>query len=564
MVPSTNNGNIQKPPNASPTTSNSYLLFSSFIRSIHFKYTVIPAIFLSYVAVISADPNAWVVTHVDHFYFEMFAVVFSVIIAFYSITRAYTLNEKFSLFVGIGFLTIAIIDFLHATLSYSAAGKPDFLRYFIPQTWFAGRTFLGAMLVIAFGKYIPAGIAEKKQANDEQDNQHSPYQIAATKVTTDTNSTLRNTILLFLVLIASLAISVVAISFFTVFPGIVTDYDLHRPYEVPSLILFSIALFYFYKNKFYKINDVFYKGILCALIIDIFGQIIMSYSGINFHTAHNIAHILKNSAYFIIVISLALSSIQHNRIAKQREATIRMQYDRLKEADKMKDEFINIAAHELRTPIQPIIGLTEIIQSRMKSDSQDKELLNVIARNAKRLENLTEDLLDFAKIESGSLKLTLQSFNLNEVILNIIEDIFAGKNLNAQKKKEVKILYEPKDVFVKADKTRINQVISNLLSNALKFTAEGYISIMVDRIIDNQNELEEAIIVSICDSGKGIDPAMLPRLFAKFCSNSHTGTGLGLYISKNIIEAHGGRIWAENNDRYGKRGATFTFVLPAS
>lgn len=356
----------------------------------------------------------------------------------------------------------------------------------------------------------------------------------------------------------------VAISFFTVFPGIVTDYDLHRPYEVPSLILFSIALFYFYKNKFYKINDVFYKGILCALIIDIFGQIIMSYSGINFHTAHNIAHILKNSAYFIIVISLALSSIQHNRIAKQREATIRMQYDRLKEADKMKDEFINIAAHELRTPIQPIIGLTEIIQSRMKSDPQDKELLNVIARNAKRLENLTEDLLDFAKIESGSLKLTLQSFNLNEVILNIIEDIFAGKNLNAQKKKEVKILYEPKDVFVKADKARINQVISNLLSNALKFTAEGYISIRVDRIIDNQNKLKEAIIVSICDSGKGIDSAILPRLFTKFCSNSHTGTGLGLYISKNIIEAHGGKIWAENNERYGKRGATFTFVLPTS
>ena len=150
-----------------------------------------------------------------------------------------------------------------------------------------------------------------------------------------------------------------------IFPDIVTANPIHRPYEIPSLILFSVALFYFYKKKLYKTNDVFYKGILGALIIDIFGQIIMAYSASNFDTAHNVPHILKISAYFIIVISLAISSIQYNKILRQREKIILDQFEKLREADKMKDDFINIAAHELRTPIQPILILTGILRSKV-------------------------------------------------------------------------------------------------------------------------------------------------------------------------------------------------------
>ena len=122
----------------------------------HFRYIVIPAIVLSVVTAISAvSPNSWVVSDIDHFYFEIFSVVLSAIVAFYCITRAYTLNEKFSLYVGVGFSTIAVIDLLHAIFSYMAVGNTSFLSYFIPQTWFAGRTFLGAMLVIAVAKYAP-------------------------------------------------------------------------------------------------------------------------------------------------------------------------------------------------------------------------------------------------------------------------------------------------------------------------------------------------------------------------------------------------------------------------
>jgi hypothetical protein len=135
----------------------------SFLRSVHFRYIIIPSVVLSAIAFASTiSPNSWVVSDADHFYFEIFAVILSTIVAFYCITRAYTLNEKFSLFVGIGFSTIAIIDFLHAVFSYIAVGNTEFLSYFIPQTWFAGRTFLGAMLVIAVAKYAPK--VEKKKS----------------------------------------------------------------------------------------------------------------------------------------------------------------------------------------------------------------------------------------------------------------------------------------------------------------------------------------------------------------------------------------------------------------
>jgi signal transduction histidine kinase len=536
------------------------------------KFTIIPSIILSFIAIISLNPNTWVTSDVHHFYFEMFAVVLSAIVAFYCLARAYTLKEKFSLFVGIGFLTITVIDLLHAVLSYSSAGNSVFLAYFIPQTWFAGRTFLGAMLAIAVIKYTPPlpdliintstkvkptikqsktvttnGLKEMEQEDEEEGMSLS---VNSGKKA----DKLHNTILYSLILLSVLAVSVVVFSFFTIFPGIVlADYLVHRPYEVPSLILFSLALVFFYKKKIYKSNDYFYKGILGALIIDIFGQIIMSFSSVNFNTAHNVAHILKDSGYFIIIILLALSSIQYTKIAREREQVIRAQYDELKEADKMKDEFINIAAHELRTPIQPILGLSEII--RPKVGPEEREYMDVITRNAKRLRHLTENILDATRIDSHSLNLNMEEFNLNDILVNCINDITINEQLGNNKTEEkLRILYEPSDIFVYADRTKVTQVVFNLLSNARKFTKEGRISIS-----SGLNENSEAVIC-IRDTGRGIDPDMMPRLFTRFASKSFQGTGLGLFISKSIVETHGGRIWAENNE--DGKGAAFYFTLP--
>jgi signal transduction histidine kinase len=380
---------------------------------------------------------------------------------------------------------------------------------------------------------------------------------------------LQKMLLFSLLLFSTLAISIVAASFFTYFPGIrLADFPIHRPYEIPALVLFLIALFFFYKKKLYKANDAFYKGILGALIIDIFGQIVMSFSATNFHTAHNIAHILKDSGYFIIIISLAISSIQYNKLARDRENIIRLQYAKLREADKMKDDFINTAAHELRTPIQPILGVSDLLRSRITDDDdvdvvvEQRQFLDIIIRNAKRLQRLTENILDVTKIESSLFTLRKERFDLNDVIISTIDDVILGRDFLKEQEK-VRISYHPKQILVYADKSRLTQVIANLIGNSVKFTTEGTISITAEESnSSNNNNGRDEIIIRVQDTGQGIDPDILPALFSKFVSNSSSGgTGLGLFISKKIVEAHGGRIWAENNSD-GKKGATFTFTLP--
>jgi signal transduction histidine kinase len=231
--------------------------------------------------------------------------------------------------------------------------------------------------------------------------------------------------------------------------------------------------------------------------------------------------------------------------------------EQLKVHDKMQKEFINIAAHELRTPIMPILGEVEIIEEdldpKTKTVKVEEEQIQLIIRNAKRLDRLASDILDVTKIESNSLKLEKSYFNLNDILSNSLRDIQNQVSSEDVGTKNIKIFYEPVDITIHGDKERINQVVSNLLSNALKFTGEGFIKIK----IENANN---SVIVSVEDSGSGIHPEIFPRLFCKFATKSDKGTGLGLYISKNIIDAHGGQIWAQNN-RTGM-GATFFFSLP--
>jgi signal transduction histidine kinase len=242
---------------------------------------------------------------------------------------------------------------------------------------------------------------------------------------------------------------------------------------------------------------------------------------------------------------------------------LKQAHEQLKVHDKMQKEFINIAAHELRTPIQPIIGLAEVLNSKAR-DIEQRELLGVVIRNAKRLRRLTEDILDVTKIEGSSLSLNKEFFNLNEAITNTIDDIRTSTEFELLK--NVELLFESQEeqqqcqeLLVEADKARITQVIFNLLINAVKFTKDGRISITVTEKKDNNNNKKE-LIFSIKDTGSGIHPEILPRLFSKFATKSFAGTGLGLFISKHIIEAHGGKIWAENNSN-GK-GATFYFSIP--
>jgi len=229
-------------------------------------------------------------------------------------------------------------------------------------------------------------------------------------------------------------------------------------------------------------------------------------------------------------------------------------YEQLKIHDKMQKEFINITAHELRTPVQPILGLTEVLLSNTK-DNEERKLLDSIIKGARRLQKLSNDILDVTRIESHSLQLIKERFNVNDVILDVIADM--KRHILSNKVKL--FLYKPKqEIFVEGDKERIIRVISNLLNNAIKFTEEGTISVSTEVKGNRKRE----VFVAIKDTGQGIHPEIEPRLFSKFASKSFQGAGLGLFISKSIVEAHGGKIWAENNS--DGNGATFTFSLPIS
>jgi two-component system sensor histidine kinase VicK len=239
---------------------------------------------------------------------------------------------------------------------------------------------------------------------------------------------------------------------------------------------------------------------------------------------------------------------------------------KLENNDKAMKEFINIAAHELRTPIQPILGLSEMLPDARNDPQQHGKFVEIIVRNAHKLENLAEDILDVTRIESGRLQLSMEMIDLYELVDSVVHDfqkflpadgkvIMNYQKLNDGRNDEED--YRVSHLAIVGDPARIAQVLSNLLRNALKFTNEGTISVRVGK---NDSPCYSEAVVYISDSGQGIDPEVMYKLFEKFVSKSVKGTGLGLFISKSIVEAHGGKIWGENNK--DGNGATFTFTLP--
>lgn len=235
-------------------------------------------------------------------------------------------------------------------------------------------------------------------------------------------------------------------------------------------------------------------------------------------------------------------------------------YENIKMHNKMQSEFVNIAAHEIRTPVQPILGMADLLEDQFNGSDKveiTRDDMALIVRNARRLERLTSDILEVTRIESGSVKLRKEVLDLNVKVQNVVKD--AKNTILADKNDAIQLAVEtaPTPLLVDADRSRMYEVVSNLLSNAVKFTDEGRITIGVER---KEEDGRQYALVTVSDTGAGIHPDMLPRLFNKFASKSEHGTGLGLFISKSIVEAHGGKIWGENN--LDGKGATFCFTLP--
>ncbi len=287
-------------------------------------------------------------------------------------------------------------------------------------------------------------------------------------------------------------------------------------------------------------------------------------------TYSNIPSVASSYASIINIIRRQSDLYEQLKDSKERLELLNKQ---LESHNIIQQEFINIAAHELRTPIQPILGLSEIALARNekilnRDDPQLKETLEVITRNAKRLHRLTDDILDVTRIDSKILKLIKESVDIDEVIDDVIND-FRNK-VEHTRDKQVKLAKvikkhsnkskhdtgSPNATKLICDKNRVMQIISNLISNAVKFSSKnGNITISKEVSKDHKS-----VIISVIDRGSGIDPDIFPRLFSKFATRSNNGTGLGLYICKNLVEAQGGRIWAHDNNE--GPGATFSFSLP--
>lgn len=260
--------------------------------------------------------------------------------------------------------------------------------------------------------------------------------------------------------------------------------------------------------------------------------------------------------FFVITYwNKGLRKVVYIQTKELQETTKKLTYH-----DKLQKEFIDIAAHEFRTPIQSVLGYSEMIHANLKNFDM---YFDKIIRNAKRLEKLTEDVLDVSRIEGKNFQLSKSYFDLNQTIKQVIED-----HQKEAFNKEVQIVFNSKKnipATVYADEARLQQVIDNLLSNAINFTQNGTITITAYRArVDTKGQIDESdresTVVEIKDTGTGINAEILPRLFDKFATRSMSGTGLGLYISKSIVDSHDGKIWAYNN-KDGK-GATFTFTLP--
>jgi signal transduction histidine kinase len=278
--------------------------------------------------------------------------------------------------------------------------------------------------------------------------------------------------------------------------------------------------------------------------------------------------VVGSAAVFISVLVISWNRKLERTVADRTQALayktdeLSAANEQLKQNDRLQKEFINIAAHELRTPITPILTSIEAVE-RVK-DSEGKEVIvlaeeyyHMILRNVKRLERLSSDILQAARIESGTFRLGKEKFDLGRLVSNVIAD--ASKS-RPDSKKAIQIVFEPGhdgDLVIEADQMKLYQVVTNLVQNAIRFTTEGKIAVITERS-------DGSVVVRVRDTGSGISQDVLPRLFQKFASASSSqalgGTGLGLYISKSIIEAHGGRIWAENNA--GGKGATFSFSIP--
>ena len=491
------------------------------------KYTLLPIVPLSFIAYIAISQPYFFTTPLDHFYFEMISVIISFIVASYAILRGYAFNDKFTLFLGLGFHAAGFIDLLHAIISILNPESLVSTANFMAQTWVVGRIVMGIVILFAILKFGSHKI-------DETEDVITSKQVLG-----------------YVLSLSVFAVVVAIISLTVSFPLLDLDVEPVRPYELPAALIFGIGLMFYYRKKLYTINDNFYKGILIALTIDIFGNIIFMFSTQEFDTAFNMAHLLKIFSLLAIVLSLASSILQHYK----NKSDLVLE---LKKIDKEKDEFSIMITHELRTPLTPIKGWCyALTHPKMLGDLNEKQknAVGTIERNTERLNQIINNLLDVQKLELHKIKYQFVDTTSKQILEKIEENfelIMSEKNITLTTNSE--------NIQFKTDENRIIQVLSNLVRNSVDFVSED-----TGKIEINVKSSDSDVVFSVKDNGIGISEENQKDLFKKFyqidtsMTRKHGGAGLGLTICKGIVEDLGGKIWVESKDN---AGSIFYFSTP--
>lgn len=359
----------------------------------------------------------------------------------------------------------------------------------------------------------------------------------------------------------------------TMFP----DALITRPWDVAPLILYLFAGLYLFPRFYRRSPNIFTHALIISMIPQVMTQLHMAFgSSALFDNNFNIAHTLKIVAYVVPFSGLVLDYVEtyrgealtvarleeEIRARKNVEKEIREARDLAESASRAKSEFLASMSHELRTPMNSIIGFTRRLLNRLHDtiSSRDLDALETVDRNAKHLLELINDVLDLSRIEAGQMGLRLSEFNGIEVIREAADE---ASSLAEAKALQIDLELPQEAVTIEADRTKFRQILTNLFSNAIKYTKQGKITVSAVSLIDGQ--LGPAFRVAVRDTGEGISPEDQKLLFGRFtrldteATRREGGTGLGLTLSAQYARMHGGRI--DVTSEPGK-GSEFSLVLP--
>jgi signal transduction histidine kinase len=324
-----------------------------------------------------------------------------------------------------------------------------------------------------------------------------------------------------------------------------------------SLLLLSILMI-FYASYIY--SKRFKQSEEDSLIFLVYGFILMGIGDIITYPYETSGILLKGAGFYYVYLALHHSYIElpYDKLLIAEES-FKEARDGAENANKIKSEFLSTMSHELRTPLNSIIGFSDLLKQKMIGELNQKQehYIDNILNSSKHLLSLINDILDLSKIESGKIEMNVEKISLPASIndtLEMVRTTAIKHNINLIKE------FDPELEFMEADKQKLKQILFNLLSNAVKFSKPGGGSITI-----TTKKYDEMVQICVSDTGIGIKKEDMGKLFNKFQQiesatyRKYGGTGLGLAISKELVEVHGGRIWAES--KYGE-GTTFIFKLP--